>query len=115
AVGTALVAELLSWLCVGYFRTHPHGMDAPTIKALFGTESMPPLPLFLLSSGGAAVAVIALSVRAAEAWRSAPWAGPLVALGQMAPALYFFHIVFGFGAVGAPGPAASPPPALALG
>ena len=76
AVGAAMLAELVSWLCVGYFRAHPHGMDDPTIKALFGTESMPPLPLFLLSSGGAAVAVIALCIRAAEAWPSAPWLGP---------------------------------------
>ena len=109
AVGTALVAELVSWLCLGYFRAHPHGMDEPTIKALFGTESMPPLPLFLLSSGGAAVAVIALSVRAAEAWPLAPWLGPLVAMGQMALTWYFFHIVFGLGSVVAAGLATSQP------
>ena len=72
AVGAAMLAELVSWWCVAYFRAHPHGMDDETIKALFGTDSMPPLPLFLLSSGGAAVAVIALCVRAAEAWPMPP-------------------------------------------
>ena len=107
AVGTALLAELVSWRCVGYFRAHPHGMDDETIKALFGTESMPPLPLFLLSSGGSAVAIIALCVRAAEAWPSAGWLGPLVAMGQMALTWYFFHIIFGLGSVNAAGLATS--------
>jgi uncharacterized membrane protein YeiB len=109
AVGTALVAELVSWLCLRDFRAHPHGMDEPTIKALFGTESMPPLPLFLLSSGGAAVAVIALSVRATAARPSALWLGPLVAMGQMALTWYFFHIVFGLGSVVAAGLSTSQP------
>src|SRR5205814_1418249 len=115
AVGAALLAELVSWLCVSSFRAHPSGMDDATIKALFGTESMPPLPLFLLSSGGAAVAVIALSVRAAEAWPSAPWLSPLVAMGQMALTWYFFHILFGLGSVVATGLATSQPLPVAEG
>ena len=109
AVGTAVLAELVSWLCVGYFRAHPHGMDDETIKALFGTESMPPLPLFLLSSGGSAVAVIALCVRVADAWPSAAWLGPLVAMGQLALTWYFFHIIFGLGSVDAAGLSSSQP------
>ncbi len=109
AVGTAVLAELISWWCVGYFRAHPYGMDDETIKALFGTESMPPLPLFLLSSGGSAVAIIALCVRVADAWPSAPWLGPLVAMGQMALTWYFFHIIFGLGSVNAAGLLTSQP------
>jgi uncharacterized membrane protein YeiB len=115
AVCLVLLAELVSWLCVSYFRAHPHGMDASTIEALFGTESMPPLPLFLLSSGGAAVAVIALSVRAAESWPSAPWLLPLVAMGQMALTWYFFHIIIGLGSVVAAGLATSQPLPVAEG
>jgi uncharacterized membrane protein YeiB len=109
AVAAAMLAELVSWWCVGYFREHPHRMDDETIKALFGTDSMPPLPLFLLSSGGAAVAVIALSVRAAEAWPGAPWVAPLAAMGQMALTWYVAHIVFGLGTVVALGLATREP------
>ena len=84
-------------------------MDDPTIKALFGTDSMPPLPLFLLSSGGAAVAVIALCVRVADAWPSALWLSPMVAMGQMALTWYFFHVIFGLGAIVASGLTGSEP------
>jgi len=98
AVGAALLAETASWLSVSYLLAHPHGMDAETIKALVGTESMPPLPLFLLASGGTAVAVIALSVRLAARWPSALWR-PLVDTGQMALTWYFGHIVLGLGTV----------------
>jgi uncharacterized protein len=94
-----LVAEAASRLLVAYFHAHPHGLDAETIEDLFGTESMPPLPLFLMSSGGAAVAIIALSVRAALAWPKALWFGPLVAMGQMALTWYFAHIIIGLGTV----------------
>jgi uncharacterized membrane protein YeiB len=109
AVATSTLAELVSWCLVMYFGAHPHGMDHETIQALFGTDSMPPLPLFLLSSGGAAVAVIALCVRAAEAWPRAPWVAPLAAMGQMALTWYVFHILVGLGTVVALGLATREP------
>jgi uncharacterized protein len=109
AVSVVLVAEGISWLCVSYFRAHPHGMDDNTIKALFGTESMPPLPLFLLSSVGTAVAVIALCVRVAEMWPSSRWLRPLTAMGQMALTWYFLHIAIGLGTVDALGLTAKQP------
>ncbi|HEY7155482.1 MAG TPA: DUF418 domain-containing protein [Gemmataceae bacterium] len=102
AIGMALLAEGTSWLSVSYLLAHPHGMDAETIKALVGTESMPPLPLFLLASGGTAVAVIALSVRMAARWPSPLWR-PLIDTGQMALTWYFAHIVLGLGTVAALG------------
>jgi len=98
SVGVALLAEGTSRLGVSYLLAHPHGMDAETIKALVGTESMPPLPLFLLASGGTAVAVIALSVGMAARWPSALWR-PLVDTGQMALTWYFAHIILGLGTV----------------
>jgi uncharacterized membrane protein YeiB len=99
AVAAAIFAELVSWCCVPYFRAHPHGMNGETIQALFGTDSMPPMPLFLLASGGAAVAVIALCVRAAEAWPTARWVAPLAAMGQMALTWYVLHILLGLGTI----------------
>jgi uncharacterized protein len=114
ALGTAVGAEVVSWLCVSYFLTHPHGMDAETVKALFGTESMPALPLFLLASGGEAVAVIAVCVRLSGEGPPHSWQ-PLAATGQMALTWYFAHIVLGLGAVVALGLETSQPLPVAAG
>jgi uncharacterized membrane protein YeiB len=114
AMITALGAEVISWQCVSYFLLHAHGMDAETIKALFGTESMPALPLFLLASGGEAVAVIALCVRLSGERPSRYWQ-PLAATGQMALTWYFAHIVLGLGAIVALGLVNSQPLLVAAG
>jgi uncharacterized protein len=114
AAGVALSAELVSWLLVSYFLEHPHGMDAETVKALFGTESMPALPLFLLAAGGEAVVVIALSVRLTSTWPSRWW-GPLAATGQLALTWYFAHIVLGLGVVVALGLVSTQPLSVAVG
>jgi uncharacterized membrane protein YeiB len=114
AMATALGAEVASWLCVSYFLAHPHEMDAETVKALFGTESMPALPLFLPASGGEAVAVIALCVGLCGAGPSRYWQ-PLAATGQMALTWYFAHIALGLGAVVALGLVSSQPLLVAAG
>jgi uncharacterized membrane protein YeiB len=98
AIGVAVAMEVLSALCVGYLRAEGRGLDEETITALFGTESMPALPLFLLASGGEAVAVIALCVRLAGDEPSR-WLQPLAATGQMALTWYFAHIVLGLGGI----------------
>jgi uncharacterized protein len=94
-----LLALVVSRLCVAHFMAHPGGMDAATIQALFGLESMPPMPLFLLSGGSTAVVSIAVCVRLEEI--SAP--RPVVCMGQMALTWYVGHIVFGLGTVDALG------------
>jgi uncharacterized membrane protein YeiB len=114
ATATALGAEFISWLCVSYFLARPHGMDAETVKALFGTESMPVLPLFLLASGGEAVTVIALCVRLTGESPSRYWQ-PLVATRQMALTWYFAHIVLGLGTIVALGLESSQPLLVAAG
>jgi uncharacterized membrane protein YeiB len=97
AVTVAVAAEGMSRLLVSYFLAHPgDGLDAETVKALFGTESMPALPLFLLAAGGTATAVIALCVLVAAASPGRVWR-PLAAMGQMALTWYFVHIIFGLG------------------
>jgi hypothetical protein len=98
ALGVLVLAESASWLMVRYFLAHPHGLKSEDVKPLFGTESMPALPLFLLAAGGTAVVVIALCVRLTQAWPTRLWQ-PLVATGQMALTWYFAHIVLGLGTV----------------
>lgn len=97
AAGVAVAAEVLGRSLVAHLLAHPpDGADAETIKALFGTESMPPLPLFLVAAGATATAVIAACVQLTTAWPGKGWA-PLVAAGQMALTWYFAHIVIGLG------------------
>lgn len=107
AWATAASAELISWLCTSYLPT-AIGLDTASIRALFGTESMPALPLFVAASGGAGVAVIALSIRFADVIPD--WIGwPLAVTGQMALTWYVIHIVFGLGAIEAWGLVSSQP------
>jgi uncharacterized protein len=98
AISTLVFAELVSISSVTYLLAHPGTLDAETITALFGTKSMPALPLFLMSSLGAAVALIAIFVRLTERFPGWGWF-PLVATGQMALTWYFIHIIFGLGTI----------------
>jgi uncharacterized protein len=98
AAGVALAAESVSRGLVWSVPSRAHGMDAETVQALFGTESMPALPLFLLAAGGEAVAVIALCVRVTTAWPGRLWR-PLALTGQMALTWYAAHIILGLGTV----------------
>jgi uncharacterized protein len=113
AWATAASAEMLSWLCTSYLPPTAMGLDAASVKALFGTESMPALPLFVAASGGAGVAVIVLSIRFANvvpAWIC--W--PLAVTGQMALTWYVAHIVFGLGAIEALDLVSSQPLSIAV-
>jgi uncharacterized protein len=97
ALATLASAELFSHLLVSTLTADPpDGLDVETIRALFGTESMPALPLFLLAAGATATTVITLCVQAAARWPSRAWQ-PLIATGQMSLTWYFAHIVVGLG------------------
>jgi uncharacterized protein len=94
---TLTATELLSHCLLSVLTATPReGLDAETLQALFGTDSMPAMPLFLLSAGGTATAVISLCALVAAAWPGWAWT-PLVATGQMALTWYFAHIIFGLG------------------
>jgi uncharacterized protein len=98
AIGVTLAAEVISWVCVRYFQDHAEIMSGEEAIALFGTQSMPALPIFMLAAGGTAVTVVALCVRLVGD-RPGPGWRPLVATGQMALTWYFAHIVLGLGTV----------------
>ena len=74
-------------------------MDRETAVAVLGTESMPPMPLFLLSAAGTAVFVIAASVWVAQRFATSRVVRAMVAAGQMAFTWYVGHIVLGLGGV----------------
>jgi uncharacterized membrane protein YeiB len=98
-LGVALLAHLISWACLCALSPAPDGLDAETIQALFGTASMPPLPLFLAAGGGAAVALLAACVRFAARFPRFFLVGPLVATGRLALTWYVAHILLGLGTV----------------
>ena len=97
ATAIAVLTEATSWLLARYFSTHPHDIDAETVTALFGTAPMPPMPLYMLAGGSAAVAVIVLSVAVVERFPKARWYAPLLATGQLALTLYVAHVIIGMG------------------
>ncbi len=102
-VGVWVTAEALSKLLLASALQPASGMDAETAHALLGTGSMPPLPLFLLSSCGASVAIIALSLMLAETAPTSRFVKALVDTGRLAFTWYVAHIVLGLGTIEALG------------
>lgn len=91
-LGCWISAELISTGLLSYLRANVSEMDEETVVAMVGTQSMPPLPLFLLSSGGLAVTVICTCVFVVDCWQWERLFTPLVAAGQMAFTWYMAHI-----------------------
>ena len=101
ALAIAVLTELVSWALVRYFtaRAQPYGMDEETVTALFGTVSMPPLPIFLLAAGSSAVAIICGSLLIGQRFKEHYGVRALAATGQLAFTWYIAHIVLGLGTV----------------
>jgi len=78
----------------------PHGLaglEEETALALMGTASMPPMPLFLLSAGGAATAILGASLELGERFGGSAWAVAVAQTGQMALTWYLGHLLLGVG------------------
>lgn len=106
ALAVAVVTEVISYVIVATLSAGPDETldedQQDQIVALFGTGSMPALPMFLLAVGGEVTAIIALCVRLTIAWPGRFWQ-PFVATGQMALTWYIAHIVIGLGTLEALG------------
>lgn len=98
-IGIALISELASWALLRYLPAVLNDVSAADIEAIFGTKPMPPVPLYMFSAGGVAVAVIVLSVIIAERFRDSAWVKLLVNNGRMALTLYIAHVVVGLGVI----------------
>ena len=100
-LGFVVVTGIVSTMLLRRALAHPTEwrMDRETAEAVLGTESMPPMPLFLLSAAGTAVFVIAASVGLADRFAESMLVRALVAAGQLAFTWYVGHIVLGLGAV----------------
>jgi uncharacterized membrane protein YeiB len=105
---TALAAAGVSRALIASYTPPPEGLDQETVRALFGLESMPPLPLFLATAVGFACVVVGAGLMAAGRWPGAWWLRALAATGRMALTWYVLHILVGVGgliALGADGTA----------
>lgn len=95
--GVAIVAEATSWLLVHGLSSGASAADQEVIVAIFGTQPMPPMPLYLLAGAGTAAAVISASVALGEKYGNTFWLRPFVATGQLALTLYVAHVLLGMG------------------
>jgi len=111
-----VVAEVVSRQTVSLL-TDGAGVRPEEADYLFGTVSMPPLPLFLVSACGTATAVIASCLLATGNEFTRTLLQPLAATGQMALTWYVLHITVGLGVLDAFGldETMSLPAAVALG
>lgn len=66
-------------------------------ELLFSTGSIPPMPLFLLSAGGVALAIIMSCVHLSELFTNSRIIRSLAATGQLALTWYIGHVVIGLG------------------
>lgn len=95
--GVAFASEVVSWLLIRTLSPGETHSDQEAIAAVFGTEPMPPVPLYVLAGGGVACAVIAAAIALGERYQGAVWLRPFVATGQLALTLYVAHVVVGMG------------------
>ena len=102
-IAVALFSESASWLLIRYFSANVSGLDVETVGALFGTEAIPPMPLYLFASGGVATTIIGLSLMLTERFPDAKWIKPFITTGQLSLTLYVAHVVIGMGLLDALG------------
>ncbi len=97
--GLAVLSELLSRFSVATLSAQSDPVDRGAIAAIFGTEPMPPVPLYMIAGGGSACAVIAAAIAIGERCGSSVWLRPFLATGQLALTLYVGHVIVGMGAL----------------
>ena len=105
---TWLATEFVSHQLVDRAMRNSGEENRDTIIAVVGTDSFPSMPLFLLSAGGLAVAVIVVCIYLAEVSPRKLWL-PLADMGRMSFTWYIGHIGFFYLAATYVGPAADRP------
>lgn len=102
-LATALLTEFHSYFFVGIFTLAEPPVPEEIAQALFGTNPMPPMPIYMVAAGAWAVAVIGICLAIARKFADAIWLKPFVAVGQLALTLYVAHVVIGMGVLQAMG------------
>lgn len=86
-----LGAELVSLSLLQMATPLVASSDSETLVALVGTESLPAMPLFLLSSSGTAMVVIMGCIQLTSGKNPGLWQ-PIISAGQLAFTWYMLHI-----------------------
>ena len=93
--GVALFAEFLSAVLIETLTARASADSVEAIRAVFGTEMLPPVPLYMLAAGGTAFAVIAMCIMLSQRFVHLRLHRALVATGQLSLTLYVAHVVLG--------------------
>jgi len=101
--GVAAAAESVSRFLLSGAADVVDAGDMEDVVAVFGTEMIPPMPLYMLAGAGTAVAVICVGVALGERFAGSRWLRPWVSTGQLALTLYVAHVVIGMGTLEAMG------------
>ena len=94
-VGMMLAVEIGSRVILSYALAHRGGVSESNLRDWLETGSMPPLPLFVLTTTGWALAVIALGLAVGVRRPQSTAVRALVATGQLALTWYVGHILLG--------------------
>lgn len=86
--------ETASWLLLAEALTDD-GMATEEAIAVFGTQPMPPLPLYMFSAISLSFAIIVLCIRLTDYYADSLIIDALIKTGQMAFTLYVAHVVVG--------------------
>lgn len=89
SISVAAAAELLSSILIKIFPGES--------GVIFGTEPMPPMPLYIVAAAATAIAIIIVCLELTLRYPNARIFKPLVATGQLALTLYVAHVVIGMG------------------
>ncbi len=103
AIAVAVAAESVSWILTETVAGSLHSVPRSDIAFLFGTQPMPPMPLYILAGAGTATIVITGCLEFREHVSNEDLLQPFVATGQMALSLYVAHVLLGMGALEAIG------------
>ena len=94
-LGGATVSVAAQWLSHELVANFTPELGAAAAQAVFGTSSIPPMPLYVLAASGSSVAVLGLCLVVADI---VPWlAAALAPAGRQTLTLYLGHIVIGMG------------------
>lgn len=94
---TAFAATVVSRFLVTGLTIGVPETDVEAVEALFGTNALPPGPLYMVTGTGVAAAVIGVCLLIGHHAGDKPWLAPVIATGRQALSVYFAHVVLGMG------------------
>ena len=92
-----IATESISHQLIDRALSRSEPVDRETIVAIFGTDSMPSMPLFLLSSSGLSLSIVVACIYLAEYTSRKLW-GSLADMGRLSFSWYVSHIAFVYAA-----------------